>query len=133
MEKIEVVMTKAKETKGTYVYEEDLGGGQAAGPQDAVHPEMGAWGQPAGEDQGDDRARVGGERGHRPNAHYLTDVANAETLLRLVHLKRGHSSLREESPLLVWLFSRQITSLCRSFSLIGNGIPSASLCSYITF
>ena len=27
MEKIEVVMTKAKETKGTYVYEEELGAG----------------------------------------------------------------------------------------------------------
>ncbi len=27
MEKIEVIMTKAKETKGTYVYEEELGDG----------------------------------------------------------------------------------------------------------
>ena len=27
MEKIEVILAKAKETKGTYVYEEDLGEG----------------------------------------------------------------------------------------------------------
>jgi hypothetical protein len=27
MEKIEVILTKAKETKGTYVYEEDIGDG----------------------------------------------------------------------------------------------------------
>ena len=28
MNKIEVILTKAKETKGTYVYEEDIGDGE---------------------------------------------------------------------------------------------------------
>ena len=56
MNKIEVILTRAKETKGTYVYEEDVGDGgkppvlKTQYVQKWIAPEL----EPARTDQGDD-------------------------------------------------------------------------------
>jgi hypothetical protein len=55
MDKIEVILTKAKETKGTYVYEEDVG--DRGKPPVLKTQYIQKWGprlEPAGQDQGDD-------------------------------------------------------------------------------
>ena len=55
MEKIEVILVKGKETKGTYVYEEPLGdGGKPPILKTQYIQLMGARCRTAGQDQGDD-------------------------------------------------------------------------------